>query len=152
MMAGQRKTLRLQGYDYSEPGGYFITIAVQGHACRFGEVKDVEMALSAAGKIVERAWQDLPNHYPNVVLDDYAVMPDHFHGILILTDVSGDGLTETIRAFKSFSARRINLMDGTTGKPVWQRSYFDRILRGERELDAARQYIRANPLRWKAVP
>jgi len=152
MMAGQRKTLRLQGYDYSEPGGYFITIAVQGHAYRFGEVKDGEMALSAAGKIVERAWQDLPNHYPNVVLDDYAVMPDHFHGILILTDVSGDGLTETIRAFKSFSARRINLMDGTTGKPVWQRSYFDRILRGERELDAARQYIRANPLRWKADP
>jgi REP element-mobilizing transposase RayT len=104
----------------------------------------------------------LPNHYSHIDLDEYVVMPNHFHGIVW---IRGDGraglkpaptadrprahpLSEIVRAFKTFSARRINQMRSTPGMPVWQRDYYERVVRNERELNAIREYIQTNPLRW----
>ncbi len=145
----ERKTMRLAEYGYSEPGGYFVTLTVQNRLPLLGQILDGEMVLSQFGTVVERAWLDLPKHYSNVILDHHIVMPDHFHGILFITDRTGHGLPEIMRGFKTFSARRINLIGGTPGEKVWQRSFYDRILRDDRELNAAREYIRANPLRWE---
>lgn len=144
-----RKTMRLANYAYSEPGGYFVTLVVQNRLRLFGQIPDGEMVLSQFGKVVEHAWLDLPKHYSNVILDYHIVMPDHFHGILFITDHPGHGLPEIIRGFKTYSARRINLIGGAPGERVWQRSFHDRILRDDRELNAAREYILYNPLRWE---
>lgn len=81
-----RRSIRLKGYDYTQPGAYFITICTQGRECLFGEIIDGEMHLDEAGQIVVQTWQDLPNHVSNVQLDAFVVMPNHVHGIIIITD------------------------------------------------------------------
>lgn len=121
----ERKVIRLPGYEYTQPGGYFVTVVSQDRSCRFGQVSDGAVILFPASEIVARAWRDLPAHYRNLILDDYGVMPDHFHGILFLTDPPGHGLPEVIRAFKTYSARRINWVSGKPGIMVWRRSYYD---------------------------
>ena len=114
------------------------------------------------GAVVERCWHDLVNHYTHVDLDEFVVMPNHIHGVIWLRDprraglkpaptddhVRRHGLSEIVRAFKTFSARRINQLRGTAGVAVWQRNYYERVVRNERELNAIREYIRANPLNW----
>jgi REP element-mobilizing transposase RayT len=84
-----RRSIRLKGYDYTQPGAYFITICTHGRECLFGEIIDGEMHLNEAGQIVVQTWQDLPNHVPNVQLDAFVVMPNHVHGIIIITDRAG---------------------------------------------------------------
>ena len=84
-----RRSIRLKGYDYTQPGAYFITICTQGRECLFGEIIDGEMHLNEAGQIVVQTWQDLPNHISNVQLDAFVVMPNHVHGIIIITDRAG---------------------------------------------------------------
>ncbi|HLE53072.1 MAG TPA: hypothetical protein VI755_13485 [Anaerolineales bacterium] len=83
--------VRLKGYDYSQPGGYFVTIVAQNRECLFGEIVEGEMRLSRAGRIVQHAWMDLPNHYADVVLDEFVIMPNHVHGIIILTEMGRGG-------------------------------------------------------------
>ena len=120
------------------------------------------MRLSQFGSIVEDCWNDLINHYPHVALDEFVVMPNHVHGVIRLNDDGRaglkpaptddgprrHGLSKIVRAFKTFSARRINELRGTAGTPVWQRNYYERVVRNERELNAIREYTRANPLNW----
>jgi len=109
------------------------------------------MAVNDCGKIVEEIWLELPHHYLYVELDKFVVMTDHFHGILFLTEETQGpapkrpGLPYIIRSFKSQSARRINLVRGETGIPVWQRGYYDHIVRNESELASIRKYILSNP-------
>lgn len=114
------------------------------------------MQLNAVGRIVSRAWNDLPKHYPHVALDAFVVMPNRVHGILILEALNPlprrHGLSEILRAFKTYSARRINSRSGTSGLPVWQRNYYDRVLRDEGELTRARKYIAENPIQWDTDP
>ncbi|GIV89164.1 MAG: hypothetical protein KatS3mg055_1682 [Chloroflexus sp.] len=159
-----RRSIRLKGYDYFQPGAYFITICTKDRACLFGEVVNGEMRLNALGQIVQDVWHDLPNHVSNVVLDAFVVMPNHVHGITIIRDdtVVGagsepapttptkkhHGLPEIVRQFKTFSARRINEMRGTPGVSVWQRNYYEHIIRDEQSLNRIRAYIANNPLRW----
>ena len=81
-----RESIRLKGYDYSQPGGYFVTIVAQNRECLFGEIAGGEVQLSRAGRIVQQAWMDLPNHYADVVLDEFVIMPNHVHGIIVLID------------------------------------------------------------------
>ena len=245
-----RRSIRLKGYDYTQPGAYFITICTHGRECLFGEIIDGEMHLNEAGQIVVQTWQDLPNHVSNVQLDAFVVMPNHVHGIIIITDHAGGigagfkparttmgpgsaadsgstpgpgsaggagstagpgsvgsgsvgagsepaptttttapgsaagsgptagpgpttgsgpieagsehaptepaptrsshGLPEIVRQFKTFSARRINELRGTPGTPVWQRNYYEHIIRDEFSLSRIRQYIAENPARWDA--
>ncbi len=134
----------------------------------FGEIVDGEMRPNLCGAIAAWCWDDLPAHYPAVELDAFAIMPNHVHGIIVLaaphplagagfqptpTDVGapqdvGKPLSEIVRAFKTFSARRINEARDAAGVSVWQRGYYDHIIRNERVLVRIRQYIEDNPARW----
>ena len=106
------ETTRLKGFDYAKAGNYFITICTKNRKPLFAEIIDEKIKLSETGKIVSDCWSDLPNHYPNIILDEFIVMPNHIHGIIIIRNGSGNnlnhGLSEFVRAFKSFSSRRIN--------------------------------------------
>lgn len=163
-----RRSIRLKGYDYSQAGAYFITICTQDRVCLFGEIVDGEMRLNDMGRMVEFTWFDLPNHVDGLVLDAFVVMPNHVHGILVIVgagstepaptgsaptvpNTGGEkrhGLPEIVRQFKTFSSRRINEYRHTPGMPVWQRNYYEHIIRNEESLNRIRQYIADNPLQW----
>lgn len=81
----RRRSLRLQGYDYAQAGAYFVTICTQERACMFGEIVDGQMRLNPAGEMVHRVWTEIPAHAPDVDIDAFVVMPNHIHGIIVLT-------------------------------------------------------------------
>ena len=162
-----RRSIRLRGYDYSTPGAYFITVCTRNRLSLFGRVVDGEMEANCLGAVVEDCWARLPEHYGNVALDAFILMPNHVHGVLIIEDGPPGvgaglqparqeaassrrrhGVPEIVRAFKTFSARRINKMRASTGAPVWQRGFYDHVIRGEDELDRVRAYITDNPRKW----
>ena len=155
-----RRSIRLRGYDYEQAGAYFTTICIHDRRSMFGEVEHEQMRLNPYGHIVTECWCDLVKHYPNVELDAFVVMPNHVHGIIVLTDddnvgaglkpapTGRHGLPEIVRAFKTFSARRINQMRNTPGVPVWQRNYYEHVIRNEEDLEDIRQYIVGNPAQW----
>jgi putative transposase len=161
-----RVAMRLKRYDYAQSGAYFVTICLQDRLCLFGEVSAGLLVPNQYGALVEQAWNDLPNHYPHVTLDQFVVMPNHIHGIIILTDVGAGfkpapmaigpnpaplkrhGLPEIIRALKTFSARRINEIRQLPGVPVWQRNYYEHIIRSEEDYTRIAEYIIDNPRRW----
>jgi putative transposase len=211
--ARHRRSIRLKGYDYAAAGAYFVTIAAQGRECLFGQVVDGEMRLNEAGRMVEGQWLALADRFPTVDLDEFVVMPNHFHGIILLeplaravdsgpldragtspapTECTAVGATlvvarngtarnvvarsdgvragtspaptanatdrapslgAVVGAFKSISTQAY--MDGVrqSGWPpfvgrLWQRNYFEHIIRGERSLDRIREYVAGNPQRW----
>ncbi len=158
-----RRSIRLRDYDYARAGAYFITVCAHNRECLFGEIIDGEIRLNAFGELAQFCWDDLPKHYPNVELDAFVIMPNHVHGIIVLTDSVGaglrpapttmkfkrHGLTEIVRALKSFSARRINESKSSQGTQVWQRNYYEHIIRNERDLNTIREYIVNNPLKWE---
>ena len=143
-----RKGLRLPHYDYASLGAYFLTVCVADRACLLGSVADGRAELSRAGRIVEETWGNLPSHYPHIELDEFVVMPNHMHGLLIIRKEGGQPLSELVRAFKSFSAREINRLQAEPKKPFWQRGYHEHVVRGEKDLSAIREYIQNNPLQW----
>ena len=165
-----RRSIRLRDYDYSGGGAYFVTICTFQRECLFGKLVDGEMWLNEVGNIVQMAWYDLPNHYPHVVLDQSVIMPNHFHGVIVINGpgIVGagfkpaptepaptpeqhgkrHGLSEIVRAFKTFSARSINQLRDNAGCPVWQRNYYEHVIRNEADLANVRQYIANNPLKW----
>ncbi len=158
-----RRSIRLKGYDYSLPGIYFVTICAADRDFLFGDVADGKVRLYDAGRIVQSVWSKLPDHYAGLKTDAFVVMPNHVHGILILyppvpADFVGAGLkpaptkrhpiTEIVRGFKTFSARHINALRQMRA-PVWQRNYYEHIIRNSRSLDRIRQYIAENPERWE---
>ena len=160
-----RRSVRLPGYDYSQPGAYFVTVCARDRECLFGDVLDGEMTFNDAGRIINECWHDLPDHYPYVALDAFVLMPNHIHAVILIMDTVGAGLKpartrreerhalpEIVRGFKTFSARRINLAIGRTGQPVWQRNYYEHVIRNERDLDSKRQYIVGNPAKWQEDP
>ena len=160
----RRRPGRLQSFDYATPGAYFITVCTWDRQVILGEVMGERVLLSDAGRIVEGTLSALPVHYPEIGLDAFVVMPNQVHGIIILevvgaglrpapTDPTGNhaqrhALPEIIRAFKSFSARGINELRRTPGHPVWQRGYYDHVIREEQDLKRIRDYIFSNPLAW----
>jgi putative transposase len=147
-----RQSIRLNGYDYSTSGGYFITICTHEREHLFGDIVDGIMELNIFGNIARSHWQQLSQHHSNIIMDESIVMPNHLHGIIILessTDYQ-KSISEIIRGFKTFSAKAINKERGLRSVPVWQRSYYDRIIRNESELDHVRQYIINNPRNWDA--
>jgi REP element-mobilizing transposase RayT len=168
-----RRSIRLSGYDYAEAGAYFITVCVNRRRCLFGDVIDGEMRLNDAGRVVCDVWDGLPVHYPNIELDAFVVMPNHAHGIVILASpgntpsslvphsvvgagfkpaLRSHGLPEIVRGFKTFAARRINEMRVTSDIPVWQRNYYEHVIRNEESLEGIRQYIADNPGCWADDP
>ena len=152
----------MRGYDYSQAGAYFVTLCVHGRECLLGEVAEREVRLSQIGALVEACWQELPRHYAHVDLGAFVVMPNHVHGVIFLTADVGAGLkpaptastgkrhplTEIVRALKTFSTRRVNTFRESPGLPVWQRNYYERVIRDEAELERINQYIVDNPASW----
>ncbi len=168
-----RRSLRLKGYDYCQPGAYFVTICTRQRLCLFGEVVNGQVRLNAYGEIVRRCWENIPNHFAHVALDAFVVMPNHVHGILVIvcdpdempnnatphhgavqrrTEQFGKpvpgSIPTVVRSFKSATTKLINELRGTPGCPVWQRNYYERVIRNERMLNQLREYIATNPLRW----
>ncbi len=171
-----RRSIRLKGYDYAQPGAYFVTICTQNRQCLFGNVVDGNMMLNRFGEIVWSEWFRTARIRPYVQLyeSEFVVMPNHVHGIIWIVDSPNhdvntvgatgrsplpDGpqyprgpksqsLGAIIAGFKSAVTRRINNMRGTPGTPVWQRNYYEHIVRDENELNRIREYINNNPLQW----
>jgi putative transposase len=174
----QRKTIRLKGYDYSRAGLYFITICTQNHLCLFGEIVNEEMVLNDAGKMVEYQWQELICRFDNIKLHEFIVMPNHFHGIVEFVGVplvgtQNVGQTKIIRqpqegqpqgiaptvgdvvgAFKSLSTndyiRNVKQNNWQPfNKKLWQRNYYEHIIRDEKSYDQISEYIQTNLLQWQ---
>jgi REP element-mobilizing transposase RayT len=162
----RRRSIRLKGYDYSQPGAYFVTICAHNREMLFGDIIDNAMIMNEYGEMVEYTWYDLHNHNHNIKLDDFVIMPNHVHGVIIINGIGPDavgagskpapttmnhkqhGLSEIIRQFKTFSARHINKIRQSPGIHVWQRNYYEHIVRDENELNRIRKYIIENPLNW----
>ncbi len=218
-----RRSIRLKGYDYSQPGAYFVTICTQNRECLFGEIENGKMQLNAMGDVVNFTWNDLVNHVAGIELGPFGIMPNHVHGIIEIhvgagskpaqietglraghgpartgpeeradagpdewadagpeeradarpeeradagpEERAGHGpaptgtgrgttaaLSEVVRQFKTFSARRVNALRNAQGVPVWQRNYWEHIIRDEKSYEQIAAYILNNPQQWEADP
>ena len=168
-----RQSIRLENYDYSSNGAYFVTICTAQRLHLFGEISNAIMELHDFGKIAHNCWLELPNHFPQILLDEFVVMPNHVHGIVLIQSeqlgepiavgarhasplhghaafrgVQKGSLGAIVGSFKSVVTKRINEARASPGEVVWQRNYFDRIVRSDEQLIAARAYIVNNPLGW----
>jgi REP element-mobilizing transposase RayT len=156
-----RRSIRLPDYDYSQPGAYFITIVTRGRECLFGEIVNGEMRLNDAGRVVWNVWNSLPVRYPQITTGTAVVMPNHFHGIIEIHEPVGIihelPLRETRRRmtlplvvgyFKMNTAKQINKILNSEGVPVWQRNYYEHIIRNDEEHNRIHLYIEANIDNW----
>ena len=119
----RRKPQRIDGFDYAQPGTYFVTICTTNRVCSFGRVHDGVVELSPAGCEVSAAWQALPERFPSIELDAFVVMPNHVHGIVSIRAPGGPSLGQVMRAFKSLSAERMRAMRGLADRAMWQPGY-----------------------------
>ena len=166
-----RRSIRLKGYDYSQAGLYFITICCQNRAHLFGEVVNKKMILNDAGKIANQCWLDIPKHFPNVILHNHIIMPNHVHGIIeIAVGSVGVGaknfsplpqptassnrprgtsrtIGSMVRGFKIGVTKWMR--QNTDVYNVWQRNYWESIIWDEPTYIRISDYIRDNPAKWK---
>jgi len=169
-----RRSLRLREYDYRATGAYFVTVCTKDRLSLFGEIDHGNMVRNEFGDIVVACWSDLPHHFPKIQLDCFIVMPNHIHGLIDITEklfenpvgaqhaapvpgttvrnsprnVQPGSLAAIVRSFKAASARRINLSSGAPGATIWQRNYYEHVVRDDSELQRVREYIVNNPARW----
>ena len=152
------RTPRWSDYEYSQPGAYYVTMATAGRLNILGATEGRQVNLTRIGEMVEVAWLDLRRRFQTVELDSYVIMPDHLHGIIhIHASEPGVGkprstqtqarpkLTDIVGAFKSLSTIEVNKSQNTAGRKLWQRSFYERVVRNEREMDKFRGYIVNNP-------
>ena len=186
-----RRSIRLKDYDYSQAGVYYVTVCVEDRACLLGDVVDGEMVLNGAGRMVETVWMGLAVRFGYIELDEFMIMPNHFHGIFILSgrgescirpelgdhkDRScggdhkdrpyGDGREDrpcgtlpgtvgrVIQAFKSISTHEYMAGVKQENWPpfpskLWQRNYYEHIVRNDESLHRIREYIVNNPAQWE---
>lgn len=163
-----RRSVRIKGYDYTQPGKHYITIITNDRNHLFGEITNGYMQLNRYGQIVKDQWLKTADIRENVNLDTYIIMPNHIHAIIILT-ATGNRVTKPrdpiknteqfgkpvsgsiptiIRSFKSVVTKHINIMRQTPGNAVWQRGYYGHIINNDRDLNRIRQYIADNPIKW----
>ena len=149
-----RRSIRLKDYDYAQAGAYFATICVWQRECLFGDIRDGEMNINECGDIVRFTWNDLVNHNSNLLLGNFVIMPNHFHGIIVIDQEKSvgsakvHGLQEIVRQFKTFSAKRINAFRNAPGVPVWQRNYYEHVIRNDEDCNRIVSYISINPQKW----
>ena len=148
-----RRSIRLKGYDYSQSGAYFLTICTHNREPVFGKIANAKMELNIYGRIVSARWHNLPRYHVYIELDAFVVMPNHVHGIVVIRSDSTElakrrPISEIVSGFKTFSSRRINEVRGTSGIPVWQRNYWEHVIRDEDSFSRIHDYILTNPLRW----
>ncbi len=172
-----RRSIRLKGYDYSQSGMYYITLVVQDRLHVFGEIIYGKMELNDAGEMIHEKWQWIENQYPYIKLDETVIMPNHLHGIIIIRRVDSGidpktdkskiaimGRTRTtptkpkplgrlIGAFKTVSTKEFNIRfrDQYQWKSdkLWQRNYYEHIVRNEKDYERIAEYIRMNPQNWE---
>ncbi len=158
-----RRSIRLKNYDYAKAGAYFVTICTQNRSCLFGEINDGELLLADPGRMIGMWWLELSSKFPTASLDSYVVMPNHIHGIVsieqkadCMTDQGAPAcapLPTVIQWFKTMTTNEYirGVKSGSfppfEGK-LWQRNYFEHIIRNEKELDLIRLYISQNPAKW----
>lgn len=163
-----RRSIRLPGYDYSQPGAYFITLCTHHREEFFGNIVDGEMRLNELGKIAREEWQKTALIRAEIELGEFVIMPNHVHGIIMIHETAGayghtslpsvnpatfDSPSRTIgamvRGFKSAVTTRVNQKRDTPRMPVWQRNYWEHIIRDEQDLSNAHAYILNNPAQWE---
>ncbi len=164
----KRKSIRLKEYDYALSAEYFVTICTYNREYLFGEIINEEMKLPSIGLIIQEEWLKTKSVRPEIELDEYVIMPNHLHGIIIIKEqlktknnatVGTHGraslqrepksLGSIIAGFKSITTKRINEMRNTPRLPVWQGGFYDHIIRNENDLNNIREYIFNNPLNWQ---
>ncbi len=188
-----RQSIRLPEYDYRSPGAYFVTTCTADRKCLFGTVENGRMWLNEYGRIVVEEWHRTETVRDRVIVDTFVVMPNHTHGVIIITEPPNDtdsdstdqslsvsddagnthgrgsspmnpyhgeksdrtfggaiagSLSTIMRQFKSMVTKRINRLRDTSGADVWQRNFYERVVRDRDELDRIRRYIRRNPAQW----
>ena len=190
-----RQSLRLKGYDYTKPGAYFITLVTQDRRHLFGCIEAGIMHLNDAGHMIQQIWDEIPQYYAGVTVDTFVIMPNHIHGIIVLTGQNptenlppapaadprvcpvglrqtrgsaatvssgmtvssgnaGISLSTVVQRYKSLTTRRyiegVNELEWPAfRKRLWQRNYYERIIRNEIALERIRRYIEENPAQWK---
>jgi|LakMenE01Jun11ns_1017448.scaffolds.fasta_scaffold9682396_1 REP element-mobilizing transposase RayT len=156
-----RRSLRLSRYDYSQSGAYFVKICIKNSENLLGDIPDNVMNLNQFGQVVKDIWHSLDTRYKEVILDEFVIMPNHIHGIIfidnpveiihelsLLKERRKMLLPKVIGYFKMNSAKLINQLRGTQGQSVWQKNYYEHIIRHEVSLTKIREYIVNNPLKW----
>jgi len=185
-----RRSIRLKGYNYSQAGAYFVTICTNGHECLFGTIVDGNLRLNYPGEMIMRWWRALPDKFSNAQTDQCIVMPNHFHGIIIIVGVDqcvcpdvcvshepsvcpehsnetrdkgehgdkgehiGSPLPRIIQWFKTMTTNAyIKKVHEQLWQPfngnLWQRNYYEHVIRTEKELNQIREYIVNNPMQWE---
>lgn len=145
-----RKRLRLDHYEYLSEGFYFITICINDFKCLFGFIGNEEMHLNTLGQFVQTTWLSIPNYYPSIEIHEMIVMPNHIHGILkiIEENQSGkrDSITKAVGGFKAVTSKyaKANLVSDK----LWQRGFYDHIIRKQESLIKIENYIAENPIKW----
>jgi putative transposase len=147
--------MRLLGHDYGEAGYYFLTTATEGRACLFGTVINDHFASRPSGQMVIDEWLRISDQFPGVSMDEYCVMPNHFHAIvgIGIHEPSDASIPRIMQAFKSKTTVRYGSGvrdDRWTPfrQRLWQPGYYDHIVRNDKDLDRIRDYIAANPSSW----
>ena len=162
-----RKSIRLADFDYSWAGYYFVTVVSDQHKSIFGKIDDGKVELFPAGTIVEEIWNEIPLHFPYVETDAHNMMPNHFHGIIIIQDIVGDivearhasplqvnfnikpqPLGTVVGSFKSAVTKRVHDSGLYLKEKIWQRNYHEHIIRDEIDYQKVQEYIEANPINW----
>ena len=175
-----RQSNRLQGYDYSSPGYYFVTIVSHNRLPIFGGIISGEVQLNRNGKIVKDCWLEIPKHFQSVTLDEYVIMPNHLHGIVKINEnqnvwarhkvsslrrqaspysandqntkpigTPSHSLGAIIGSFKSVAAKRIHKAGLIKDQFIWQRNYYEHVIRDDEDYQRIVQYIQFNPINWE---
>jgi putative transposase len=165
-----RRSIRLPGHDYAAGGLYFVTLCTHERQCLFGEVIDGAMLINPCGQIVGNEWLKSSEIRAEIGLDAWVVMPNHFHGIVYINpdNVGASGrkpspqplgdvvhrspksLSSLVAGFKAAVTKQVNLLRETSGNPVWQRNYYEHIIRDHESLLKIQRYITDNPLNWSS--
>ncbi|MDB9537993.1 transposase [Dolichospermum planctonicum CS-1226] len=182
----KRQSIRLKGYDYSQSGLYFITICCYQRECLFGNIINSQIILNNFGQFIKEEWLKSAEIRKEIEFDDFVIMPNHFHGIVIINqEINSDfmkndvdfqdnnvgancrsplgqiqlsrpkismkpkSISSLIAGFKSATTKKINIIRNTPQNPVWQRNYYDHIIRNDESLARIREYVQNNPLSWE---
>ncbi len=181
----RRHSIRLKNYDYSQSGLYYITICTQGRIELFGKIVENKIILNDAGKMIEKIWLKIPKIFPNARLHEYIIMPNHFHAIVEIIELSVGAesisarniniktkrldmesippkgkiiekvsLPKIVQTFKRYTTvEYIKMVKQNLLPPfkkrIWQRNYYEHIIRDEKDYLKIAEYIISNPLKWE---
>jgi putative transposase len=173
---GHRRSIRLPDYNYSQNGAYFVTICSYQRNSIFGEINEGQISLSKIGDIAQKCLQEIPGHYPQVTLLDSVIMPDHIHVVIGIQNdddiddnineikegatccaptmnrnnkIAAGSLGAIVRSYKGAVSKLVNTESSSSPIKLWQRGFYERLIRDEKELNKAITYIDMNPLNWR---